>query len=86
VTQLRRDHTVPEGLCWVKASNWRLTYDGLLFRMQKTVSPAGERLRAEYEAKGKLGELAKRFHDRRIILEPLTDQPIISNQGASKMP
>jgi hypothetical protein len=53
----------------------------LVFRSQKTILPAGRRLRAEYEAKGELSVLSKRFHHRPIQLAPLTDQPIISMQG-----
>lgn len=53
----------------------------LVFRSQKTILPAGCRLRTEYEAKGELNTLSKRFHHRPIQLAPLTDRPIISMQG-----
>ena len=48
----------------------------LVFRVKKTILPAGERLRAEYDAKGKRGELTQRLGT--IDLEPLADLPVIS--------
>jgi hypothetical protein len=53
----------------------------LIFRMQRTIQPAGVRLRADHGTRGELAELRQRLPGRPIELEPLTDKPIVVARG-----
>jgi|GEM_PF-5325919 len=55
----------------------------LVFRAQKTVTPAGKRLKAEIESPAGRMALDVSFHNRPIDLDPLSTGRVMTMQGES---
>jgi hypothetical protein len=55
----------------------------LVFRMKRTVRPAGQRIWHEAEVRGGRGALAAAYPQMPISLRPFEDDPIITRDGSS---